>query len=124
MNSRRAAAFLSLSRIPKRPPRSITCRLTAPSSTTSPLSGRSTAGPASGRPAIRATVPAASLTVVSVPLSSKTPARGGAEPSGSTTAAAWSVPKRFSPGFSHESPATLSQPPSALSRASRSSRHF
>src|SRR4030065_131865 len=52
------------------------------------------------------------------------PAARAAAPAATPPAAPLPVPKRSSPGFTHASPATLSQPPSAFSRASRSSRHF
>ena len=55
---------------------------------------------------------------------SNTPRRAGAEPAGRTMPFDGSVPTRVSPGFSQNSPDTVSHPSSALSVASWSPRHW
>jgi hypothetical protein len=54
--------------------------------------------------------------------STNRPACAGAECAGSTMSFATSAPKRFAPGFSQNRPASVSQPPSAVSRCRRSRR--
>ncbi len=105
----------------------MTFRLRVPISRTSgepEVSGRIAEGPDTGLPAIRPLAPGSRETVTWSPFSSKTPAFAGVEPSGSTMSPAGSVPNRFGPSSSQKRPATVSHPPSAFSRASRSARHF
>ena len=105
----------------------MTFMVSAPISSTSgapEVSGRIATAPDTGLPPIRPEAPGSNETVTWAPVSSNTPALAGAEASGRTMSPAGSVPKGFGPSLSQNRPARVSHPPSALSRVSRSCRHF
>ena len=126
MNSLRAALSRSFSRMPKRPPRAITCMVVRPSVSTSGLPAASSAigrGPISGWPPMLPATPGCRRTITLDCRSSNTPALPGAL-AGSVISFVGALPNGFDPSCSQKSPVTVSQPPSALRRSSRWVRHF